>query len=181
MGYLREWEPKRSKIAAAILKNLDQLPFRKNTNVLYLGAASGTTVSHLSDICSEGRIYAIEKAYDPFVKLLDLAEHRDNIFPIIEDATMVSRFDFFVDHVEVIYQDIAQRNQVQIFNENAAAFPEAKEALLVLKLRAITSRGRIQDVLKIEIAKISGFREIQSIEQSPKSKANYMLHLRIHY
>lgn len=46
----RAWNPFRSKLAAAILGGVDQIHIKPGCKVLYLGAASGTTVSHVSDI-----------------------------------------------------------------------------------------------------------------------------------
>lgn len=46
----RAWNPFRSKLAAAILGGIDQIHIKPGVRVLYLGAASGTTVSHVSDI-----------------------------------------------------------------------------------------------------------------------------------
>ncbi|CAG0879592.1 unnamed protein product [Darwinula stevensoni] len=46
----RVWNPFRSKLAAAILGGVDQIYMPPGSKVLYLGAASGTTVSHVSDI-----------------------------------------------------------------------------------------------------------------------------------
>lgn len=46
----RAWNPFRSKLAAAILGGVDQIHMAPGKKVLYLGAASGTTVSHVSDI-----------------------------------------------------------------------------------------------------------------------------------
>lgn len=46
----RAWNPFRSKLAAAILGGIDQIHIKPGAKVLYLGAASGTTVSHVSDI-----------------------------------------------------------------------------------------------------------------------------------
>ena len=45
----RSWNPHRSKLAAAILNGLS-IKIKPDSNVLYLGAATGTTVSHISDI-----------------------------------------------------------------------------------------------------------------------------------
>lgn len=176
--YFREWEPKRSKIAAALHKRVKELPFRKSSNVLYLGASTGTTVSHVADICSDGRVYAVEKAYDPFVKLLSLSERRDNIYPILEDAGQPERFSFFIDRVDVIYQDVAQRNQVQIFNENARAFPGARLAMLVIKIRSISGKGDESTILHDEISRIEGFRATEVINLAPFSKANYLVSLK---
>lgn len=52
----RVWNPFRSKLAAAILGGIDQIHMPPGSKVLYLGAASGTTVSHVSDIVGPVRI-----------------------------------------------------------------------------------------------------------------------------
>lgn len=44
------WNPFRSKLGAAILGGVEQIHIKPGSKVLYLGAASGTTVSHVSDI-----------------------------------------------------------------------------------------------------------------------------------
>src|SRR5215472_16329221 len=63
----RIWDPFRSKLAAAVLKGLSKIPFHEKSRVLYLGAASGTTVSHVSDIvCSKGMVCCVEFAERSF-------------------------------------------------------------------------------------------------------------------
>ena len=55
------WNPFRSKLAAAILGGVDKIHMPPGCKVLYLGAASGTTVSHVSDVVGpEGMVYAVE-------------------------------------------------------------------------------------------------------------------------
>ena len=56
----RIWNPRRSKLAAALLNGLKNLELDDASKVLYLGASTGTTVSHISDIVINGRIYAVE-------------------------------------------------------------------------------------------------------------------------
>lgn len=175
--FFRYWDPKRSKLSAGFLKGLKFFPFQEDTRVLYLGASTGTTVSHLSDICVSGRIYAVELAYEPFMKLLSLAESRSNIYPILEDANLVEKYSFMVEDVDVLYQDISQRNQIQIFNNNAAAFPEAKKALLVVKIRAISSRSDEEQILNSAIREIRNFKVLQKVNLVPYDKANYMIYL----
>lgn len=116
--YLREWNPRRSKLGAALLKGFKSMPLKEDSSVLYLGASTGTTVSHVSDICFRGMVFAVEFSYDSFVKLYTLAEKRNNIYPILEDANLPEKYEFLIDGPDVIYQDIAQRNQIKIFNEN---------------------------------------------------------------
>ncbi len=175
--FYREWEPKRSKISAALKNGLWHFPFNSNTNLLYLGASSGTTVSHLSDIIVNGRIYAIELSYDPFLKLMRLAERRKNIYPILEDANLIEKYSFFVEKAGTLYQDISQRNQIQIFNSTVEYFHEIKEALLVMKIRSITSRGSDPEILKKSISGIKGFSVKQIVDLKPYSVGNYMLYL----
>ena len=46
----RVWNPFRSKLAAGVLNGLDNIAIAPGKKVLYLGAASGTSVSHVADI-----------------------------------------------------------------------------------------------------------------------------------
>ncbi|KAL6269662.1 putative mediator of RNA polymerase II transcription subunit 36b [Prunus yedoensis var. nudiflora] len=59
----RIWNPFRSKLAAAILGGVDDIWIKPGARVLYLGAASGTTVSHVSDIVGPARIVALNASY----------------------------------------------------------------------------------------------------------------------
>src|SRR3989338_8482819 len=73
----REWDAKKSKLASSILKGSPNVGIRKNDVVLYLGSASGTTVSHVSDIVGDGGlIFAVDIAQrnqlDIFLKNGDL-------------------------------------------------------------------------------------------------------------
>ncbi len=129
----REWNPYKSKFCACLLKGMKN-PIKDGMNILYLGAASGTTVSHLSDINPNGYIYAVEFSADPMKYLIFLAKKRKNIIPIFEDA---NKADYeFVKKVDFLFQDIAQRNQVEIFNKNWDKY-KPKKGLLIIKARSI--------------------------------------------
>src|SRR5260370_25879480 len=84
----RIWDPYRSKLAAAIWKGLSVLPLGPGSKVLYLGAASGTTVSHVSDLVGpKGRVYCIEFAQRSFRELVNnVCQQRPNKTPIMEVA-----------------------------------------------------------------------------------------------
>ncbi|RLF40596.1 MAG: fibrillarin-like rRNA/tRNA 2'-O-methyltransferase [Thermoplasmata archaeon] len=132
----RSWNPYRSKLAAAILKGIKIDTLNKNSKVLYLGAATGTTVSHLSDIVSE--IYAVEYSAFAMKKLLELAKKRSNIIPILADANHPHRYLSIVPKVDFLYQDISQRNQVDIFIENVDMYLKSDgRGLLMVKTRSI--------------------------------------------
>ncbi|EQD28562.1 Fibrillarin, partial [mine drainage metagenome] len=82
----RQWDPFRSKLAAWLLRGAEEAPWVGAKNVLYLGAAHGTTASHLSDLLPDARIFVVEKSPTSFAPLLALARRRTNLYPILADA-----------------------------------------------------------------------------------------------
>ena len=133
----RSWNPFRSKLAAALLKGLS-LEIKSDYHILYLGAATGTTVSHLSDITTNGCIYAVETSPVATIKLLKVCEQRSNIIPILADANHPERYQSLVPSVDFIYQDISQRNQADIFTRNITKYLKPTGAgLIMVKARSI--------------------------------------------
>ncbi|RLG28350.1 fibrillarin-like rRNA/tRNA 2'-O-methyltransferase, partial [Methanosarcinales archaeon] len=130
----RSWNPYKSKLAAAILNGL-KIELKKDFDVLYLGAATGTTVSHISDICKEGLVYAVEFSPVSMKKLVELSEHRNNIIPILADASHPDRYNVIVSQVDFVYQDISQRNQAEIFITNVSNYLK-KTGFSVLMVKA---------------------------------------------
>ena len=133
----RSWNPYRSKLAAAILNGLE-FEIRKNSNVLYLGAATGTTVSHISDIIKDGLVYAVENSPIAMKKMLNICIKRPNIIPILEDANHPDRYSSIVNIIDVVYQDISQRNQADIFINNINRYLSlGGTGILMVKARSI--------------------------------------------
>ncbi len=160
LGDYRSWSPRRSKLASAILKGL-RLPISKDSSVLYLGASTGTTASHLSDILSEGRLYVVEFAKKPMIDLVRLCEERCNMIPIFEDANHPERYREVVGEVDLIYQDIAQRNQAEILIRNADLFLKKSGcALIAIKARSIDVTRSSEDIFSSEIEKLEERFEI---------------------
>lgn len=135
----REWNHNRSKLAAAILKGSPNIGMRKGDTVLYLGASSGTTPSHVSDIVGKkGFVFALDFAPRVVRQLVYLCEERENITPILGDANKPDNYADKVCLVDVVYMDIAQRNQEEIFLKNCKAFLKKEGyALLAVKARSI--------------------------------------------
>ncbi len=133
----RSWNPFRSKLAAAFLKGLT-LEIKPEYQILYLGAATGTTVSHLSDILTAGTVYAVESSPIAAIDLLKVSKLRTNIIPILADANHPERYQPMVPMVDLVYQDISQRNQADIFARNIRAYlkPEGI-GLIMVKARSI--------------------------------------------
>ena len=122
----RIWDAFRSKLAAAIIKGVQNVPIEPGSKVLYLGAASGTTPSHVSDIVGEkGQVYCVEFAQRSIRDLVNnVAAYRSNISPLFEDARMPESYAMFIaGKVDVIYCDVAQPEQAKLLADNADVFP----------------------------------------------------------
>jgi fibrillarin-like pre-rRNA processing protein len=145
----RQWDPFRSKLAALLLRGAPSDLLHGVRAALYLGGAHGTTVSHLSDIWPAAAIFVVEKSPTSFAPLLALARRRANLFPLLADAQLPERYQADVGPVDFLYQDVAQRNQVQIFCENArACLTSGRKGLLMLKVRSVTQRGPAATIVR---------------------------------
>lgn len=134
----RSWNPYKSKLSAAINSGLNKLNLSEDSNILYLGAATGTTVSHLSDISKKGHIFSVEKSPFALKKLLILSNKRKNIIPIMNDANNPDKYYSIVPLVDFVYQDISQRNQAEIFINNTKKFLKKDgEGIITIKARSI--------------------------------------------
>ena len=146
----REWDAFKSKLAASILKGSPNICIRKNDVVLYLGSASGTTVSHVSDIVgNEGFVFAVDIAPRVMRDLIFLCYERKNIAPVLADANKVDIIKERISAVDVIYQDVAQKNQIEIFLKNAGLFLKNDGyALLAVKARSIDVTKNPKQIFK---------------------------------
>lgn len=155
----RSWEPRKSKLGAAIVKGISQIGMKPGSKVLYLGSATGTTVSHVSDLVdNEGFVYALDFSPRVMRNFIFVAEKRKNVLPILANAAMPETYQQYVGDVDVIFQDVAQRQQVDIFLRNCDYFLKAGGfGLLTVKARSIDVSKR-PDVV---------FREVkQQLERS---------------
>ena len=145
----RQWDPFRSKLAALLVKGGPPDLWVGARRALYLGGAHGTTVSHLSDLLDPAPIFVIEKSPTSFAPLLALARRRRNLLPILADAQLPERYRADVGAVDLLYQDVAQRNQAAIFVENAhATLAPGGRGILMLKVRSVTQRRPAASVVR---------------------------------
>src|SRR5208282_1889113 len=145
----RQWDPFRSKLAALLVKGGPPDLWAGAHKALYLGGAHGTTVSHLSDLLDPAPIFVIEKSPTSFAPLLALAQRRTNVLPILADAQLPERYRADVGEVDLLYQDVAQRNQAAIFVENArAVLSSGGRGILMLKVRSVTQRRPVAAVVR---------------------------------
>ena len=92
----REWDPYRSKVAAIILENPISSFFTENLKCLYLGASSGTTISHLSDMLQNGIIFGVEFSERSLRQMIQNTSERQNVIPILGDARFPESFAKFI-------------------------------------------------------------------------------------
>lgn len=169
----RLWNPRRSKLAAAILNGLNNLNIENTSKVLYLGASTGTTVSHISDIAYNGKIYAVEFSPVTAKKLTRLSRQRPNIYPILGDATKPKEYMNIVEKVDLVYCDVAQPTQSNLFMNNMNLF--AKEdalGILMIKARSIDVVQKPKKIFKEEEKKLKekGFKIIEKVKLEPYEK-----------
>jgi fibrillarin-like rRNA methylase len=141
----RSFEPGRSKLSAGIVREWTGTIPRLNDSWLYLGAATGTTASHVADLVGPaGRVYAVERSARPFARLLALAQRWPNLLPILGDAREPRELSALVPAVHGVYADIAQPDQVSIVLANAELFLDGPGASVVIALKT-ASMGRERD------------------------------------
>ena len=135
----REWSPLNSKLSAVIIKGIKQINLSPGNTVLYLGASTGTTVSHVSDIIGkDGFVFALDSAPRVVRDLVFVCEQRQNMAPILADANQPGTYKDRVTQVDWLYQDISQKNQVEIFLKNVSLFlKQGCLGLFVVKSRSI--------------------------------------------
>lgn len=180
----RIWSTRRSKLSAAIKSGLSEMPIQPGSKILYLGAASGTTVSHCSDIVGDkGAIYAVEFSERTARDLIHLAAARSNIMPIVEDARHPTRYASVVaGPIEVVYQDVAQPNQADILYENLKTFCSfGAWGMLAIKARSIDSASSLDEIYSKEIATLDnlGLQIVDNIDLNPLEKDHRFIVCRV--
>jgi len=134
----REWNAFRSKLASSILKGSPNVGIRKGDIVLYLGASSGTTPSHVSDMVGkDGFVFALDFAPKVVRNLVYLCEERENMAPILADANKPDTYKHKITQSDIIYMDIAQREQAKILLKNLQFMKPSGYALIAIKARSI--------------------------------------------
>ncbi len=177
----RVWDAFRSKLAAVIVKGVQKVPIVPGNLVLYLGAASGTTPSHVSDIVGEkGHVYCVEFASRSIRDLVDnVAAYRANMSPFLEDARCPEKYAMFIPgKVDVIYCDIAQPEQAKVLADNADVFLKPNGwVMLAVKSQSIDVTKDPAEVYQQEarILKNRGFDVRELIHLEPYDKAHAMI------
>lgn len=172
----RLWDPFRSKLAGAIMKGLKNMPIKPGSTVLYLGASTGTTISHVSDIIDiNGLVFGVEVSARVARELMDkVVKYRKNVIPIVEDARRPDRYaQFIFKKADVLYSDIAQPDATEITLNNSLMFlKKGGYLVLIVKARSIDPVLPTGEIIKREAKKLedAGFKVIEILNLNPYDK-----------
>jgi fibrillarin-like pre-rRNA processing protein len=177
----RIWDPFRSKLAAALKKGLRDFPLSHGDKILYLGASTGTTVSHVSDVVgNKGLVFAVEPSVRVARELIEnVASKRKNVIPIIEDARRPESYFSVFGNVDLVYCDIAQSDQTEIAIKNCIAFLKSEGIMLIIiKTRSIDVTMSPHSVVVMESEKLrkNNFQINQTINLDPFDKDHALIH-----
>ncbi|KAH9035327.1 Fibrillarin-domain-containing protein [Lactarius pseudohatsudake] len=174
----RVWNPFRSKLAAGVLGGMDKIFIVPGAKVLYLGAASGTSVSHVADIVGPGVVYAVEFSPRSGRDLINMAKKRTNVIPIVEDARFPQKYRMLLSTVDVIFADVAQPDQARIVAHNAHQFLKVDgHAVISIKANCIDSTAPAEAVFSREIDALRAemFKPLEQITLEPYERDHAMV------
>jgi len=173
------WNPFRSKLAAGVLGGLDDIFIKPGKKVLYLGAASGTSVSHVADIVGpEGVVYAVEFSPRSGRDLINMAKKRTNVIPIVEDARLPNKYRMLLSTVDVIFADVAQPDQARIVIHNAQSFlKDNGHVVISIKASCVDSTAPPDEVFRREIEELQkhSFKAIEQVTLEPYERDHAMV------
>lgn len=175
------WDPKRSKLAAALMKGFPLEKYlHKKMKILYLGLAHGYTASFLSDLVPEGIIFGLDHSPTVLAEAVLLSEKRKNIVPILADANHPETYYQRISPVDLVYQDISQKNQLEIFFKNIDFFLKKKGyGFLMVKARSMDVAKKPKEIFrKVEQGLREKFPLLYSSSLEPYQRDHYFYLIR---
>lgn len=178
----RIWNPFKSKLSAAFLNGLEIEVLQDIKSILYLGASTGTTISHLSDILDEdGVIYAVEIAPRVMMEFINrVVKHRKNVIPLFYDARIPEEYLDIVDKdIDLLYCDVAQPDQTKIALDNADIYLKRGGKLLIaIKARSIDAVLPVKEIYNREVKYIRdrGYEVLKVLDLEPYEKEHAMVY-----
>lgn len=176
----RAWNPYRSKLSAAIWNKVKEIYLTNGCKVLYLGTATGTTASHVSDIIgNEGILYGVDFAPRVMIQFKqNVVQHRKNVIPIFADARKPRGYTNIVGNVDLIYCDVAQPEQAKILVDNALlTLKKGGHGMIAVKARSIDSIEDPEVVYKreIKILEENSFNIIEVVNLEPYERDHVLV------
>ncbi len=171
----RLWNPYRSKLGAAIMNGMRNENIREGDSVLYLGAATGTTSSHVSDIVGKrGIVYCVELSERNMRDLIKVCENRANMLPILGDARDTDAYSDMVDMCDIIYQDVSSPEQAKILRDNARFLKRGGYAYFAIKSQSIDIKRSPEHTFKRALEQLD---EVFEIVEEVRIEPYHKLHL----
>lgn len=174
----RIWDQRRSKLGAALMNGMNIYPFKDDSKILYLGASAGTTPSHISDISPNGCVWCVEFSPRMMRKMVEISKTRPNLIPILEDATKPKRYANLMEKVDIVYSDVAQPRQSELFMDNMNLYLKSEgTGIIMIKARSIDVTKTPKKIFKEEESKLKtgGFRILEKIKLEPYEKDHLAL------
>lgn len=170
----RAWSVQRSKLGAMIQREMP-IDLSNASRVLYLGAASGTTVSHLADLVDI--VYAVEFAPRPMAELLEVASERENVIPLLKDARQPETYAHVVESgLDLVVQDVATRDQAAVALANRRFLQPDGQLVLAIKARSEDVTSPPEDTYE---RSLSALEEGYDIEDTARLDATHRDHLAV--
>lgn len=173
IGKKEEWNPYKSKWKAVLEKGIN-INLEGNENILYLGASSGTTVRHISQM-TNGIIFAIENSPKMAIRLVRTALKKNNIAPVFCNARDIEfiKSSVFGEKISVLFQDIPSIDQVKIL-ENASRIVEDKCLILFcLKTQSISQEKPEKTCQEVKEKLRDKFKILNIVNLEPFHKKHY--------
>ena len=109
-----EWNPYKSKLAAAIRNGLQILPIIKNSKVVCINLLEESTMLHISNIVgSGGSVFVIDVNKNKKSFLNKLVDTHKNIIPIYDAADELSFSSSITGKVDALYVDLPESEQIE--------------------------------------------------------------------
>jgi fibrillarin-like pre-rRNA processing protein len=173
-GEWRAWDTTRSKLGAMLDREMTT-GLTAGATVLYLGAAAGTTASHVADVA--WATYAVEFAPRPTRDLVGVAESRDRLFPLLKDAREPETYAHVVESgVDLIVQDVATRGQAEVALANRRFLADDGRLALAIKARSEDVTAPPEAVFE---SAVSTLREGYAIRERERLDPDHEAHLAV--
>ena len=168
-----EWNAYKSKWKSALDKGLN-VDLKGEENILYLGASTGSTISHIKDK-TKGFIFAVEKSPKMMIELMKLSMKSENIVPIFLDARNIEEIKkrLFKENIDVLFQDIPSPDQVNMLINASELVDSDCRIFLSLKIISVAHWTHETVLKKTEENLKKHFKIIESVSLEPFHKKHY--------
>ena len=128
-----EWNPYKSKLAAAIRSGLQILPIIKNSKVVCINLPEESTILHISNIVgSDGSVFVIDVNKNKKSFLNKLVNTHKNIIPIYDTVDELSFSSSITGKVDALYVDIPESEQIETIVEKYGSLLKNEGFLMLI-------------------------------------------------